>query len=110
MARPGVVGERAGAVPISTRLERRIRHDFPEPGSAPEIMRMLDELPDTAGYDAESFRSERLQAAVILLARGSTRRFREAVRLALTDWRDLLVAAELAHGDWPDRLRAELGP
>lgn len=38
------------------------------------------------------------------------RRFREAVELVLTDWRDLLVAAELAQADWPGRLGAELGP
>ncbi|QHY96241.1 hypothetical protein SSPS47_14080 [Streptomyces sp. S4.7] len=101
-------------MPISTRLGRRIRHDFPEPGSAPEIMRMLDELPDTAGYDAECFRSERPQAAMVPLAQESAesaRRFREAVQLALTaDWRGLPVAAEPAHDDRPDRLRAELGP
>jgi hypothetical protein len=102
--------ERAGAVPISVRLERRIRRDFPEPGSAPEIMRMLSELPVAAGHDAEHFASERLQAAIVVTARGSVQRFREAVRLALTDWRDLLVAAELADEGWPDRLRAELGP
>lgn len=96
-------------MPISVRLERRIRRDFPELGSAEAIMQMLDELPNTAGYDVECFASERLQAAVVLLAEGSIRRFHEAIRLALTDWRDLLVAAELAHESWPARLQAELG-
>ncbi|SNT58591.1 hypothetical protein [Actinacidiphila glaucinigra] len=102
--------ERVGAVQISTRVERRIRRDFPERGAAPEIMLMLDELPETADYDPEVFGSERLQAAIGLLARGSVHRFREAVRLARTDWRDLLVAAALAHEDWPEALDAELGP
>ncbi|MFE5599880.1 hypothetical protein ACFQ8O_11910 [Streptomyces coelicoflavus] len=97
-------------MPISGRLEERIRRDFPERGSAPEISRILDALPDTAGYDAAVFGSERLQAAIVLLAQGSIRQFREAIQLALTDWRDLLVAAELAQADWPDRLSAELGP
>ncbi|MGW6742515.1 hypothetical protein ACWGDX_17640 [Streptomyces sp. NPDC055025] len=96
-------------MPISVRLERRIRCDFPESGSAVEIMRMLDELPSRAGYDAEHFASERLQAAIVLLAEGSIRRFHEGIRRALTDWRDFLVAAELAHESWPDRLQAELG-
>ncbi|MFD6415319.1 hypothetical protein [Streptomyces sp. NPDC060194] len=27
---------------VSVRLERRIRHDFPDPGSADEVMRILD--------------------------------------------------------------------
>jgi hypothetical protein len=97
-------------VPISVRLERRIQRDFCEPGSAAEIIRMLDNLPDTVGYDAEHFASERVQAAIVLLARGSVSGFHEAVGLARTDWRDLLVAAELAVSDWPDRLQAELGP
>lgn len=100
--------ERTCAVPVSVRLERRIRRDFPEPGSAAEIMGMLDELPGTAGYDVEHFAGERLQAAIVLLAEGSIRRFHESVGLALTDWRDLLVAAELDHESWPDRLQAEL--
>ncbi|MFE4608872.1 hypothetical protein ACWFRQ_36010 [Streptomyces niveus] len=90
------------------RLERRIRRDFPGPGSAAEIMRMLDELPGTAGYDMEHFAGERLQAAIVLLAEGSIRRFHESVGLALTDWRDLLVAAELDDKTWPDRLQAQL--
>lgn len=72
-------------------------------------MRMLDELPDRAGYDTEHFAGERVQAAIVLISQGSIQRFREAIGLGLTDWRDLLVAAELAHEDWPDRLRAELG-
>ncbi|MFC9337397.1 hypothetical protein ACFT0G_03010 [Streptomyces sp. NPDC057020] len=97
-------------MPISMRLERRIQSDFPESGSAAEIKRMLDELPDAAGYDEEYFASERLQAAVVLLAEGSIRRFHEAIQLALRDWRDPLVAAELANESWPDRLQAELGP
>ncbi|MEV8360978.1 hypothetical protein [Streptomyces niveus] len=95
-------------MPVSVRLERRIRRDFPEPGSAAEIMRMLDELPGTAGYDTEHFAGERLQAAIVLLAQGSIRRFHESVRLALTDWRDLLVATELDNESWTDRLQAEL--
>lgn len=94
----------------SARLERRVRRDFPDPGSAPEILRILGELPDTAGYDPDRFCSERILAAVVLLAEGSIHRFREAVDLATTDWRDLLVEAGLAHADWPARLDDELGP
>lgn len=91
-----------------TRLQRRIRRDFPEPGSAPEIMRLLDDLPRRTGEEIHG--SERVQAAIILLARGSVQRFRDAVTLSTQDWRDLLVAADLAHNDWPDRLDWELGP
>ncbi|MFI6585188.1 hypothetical protein [Embleya sp. NPDC050493] len=93
-----------------TRLERRIRRDFPEPGSAPEVLRILDALPDAAGHDREVLRSERVRAAIVLLAEGDIGRFRRAVELAEVDWRDLLLDAELADADWPDRLDTELGP
>ncbi|SHN22832.1 hypothetical protein [Actinacidiphila paucisporea] len=94
----------------STRLERRIRRDFPEPGSAPEILRILNALPDAAGYANEELRSERIRAAIVLFARGDITKFRQAVELAKLDWRDVLVAGELADADWAIRLDAELGP
>lgn len=94
----------------STRLERRIRRDFPEPGSAPEILRILNALPDAVGYDREEFRSERIRAAIVLLAEGDIKKLRQAIELAKLDWRDVLVAGELADADWAVRLDAELGP
>ncbi|MBF9066846.1 hypothetical protein I2501_02180 [Streptacidiphilus sp. NEAU-YB345] len=97
-------------MPISTRLEGRIRRDFSELGSAAEVLRILDDLPDAAGYGAEMLGSERLQTAIVLLAQGTIRQLEAAVQLAKTDWRDVLVAAELADADWPARLDAELGP
>lgn len=84
---------------ISRRLVRRIQADFPEPGSAEEIARLVAEVHET----------ERVQAAVVLLARGDLARFRYAVALAGQDWRDLLMAAELAHADWPAELDTQLG-
>ena len=97
-------------MPEPNRLERRIQHDFPAPGSANGIITALDRLPDEAGYDPDHFRTERIRAAIVLLADGDLSRFREAVDLAKTDWRDLLMAAELAHADWPARLDEALGP
>jgi hypothetical protein len=93
-----------------TRLERRVHRDFPAPGAAPEILRVLDALPAAAGYDPEHYRGERLRAAIVPLTDGDLTRFRQAVGLAKADWRDVLVAAELADADWPLRLDAELGP
>ncbi|WP_233225584.1 hypothetical protein, partial [Amycolatopsis sp. CA-126428] len=65
-------------------------------------------LPRQTGTEIHG--SERVQAAIVLLARGSIRRFRDAVTLSTQDWRDVLVAADLAHDDWPARLDQELGP
>lgn len=95
------------------RLERRIRRDFPEPGSAQEILRTLSELatdPEIGEYDKSYYASERVQTAIILMADGKIHRFRQAVALAWKDWRDALVAGGLAHDDWPARLDEELGP
>lgn len=89
-------------------LHRRIRQDFPEAGSAEEILRLLADLPRRTGSAALG--SERVQAAIILLARGTFSRFRDAVTLATQDWRDVLVAADLAHDDWPAKLDRALGP
>jgi hypothetical protein len=87
-----------------SRLERRIRRDFPEPGSAHGVLQLLAGLPRTAGYD------ERVQAAIVLLADRDIGRLHRALDLAAKDWRDLLVAAGLADEDWPDKLDRELGP
>jgi hypothetical protein len=93
----------------SSRLERRIQRDFSEPGSASGVLELLAELPRRAGYDREILASERIQAAIVLLADGDLRRLRQALDLAAADWRDLLVAAGLANEDWPDKLNHELG-
>jgi hypothetical protein len=84
---------------LTRRLQRRIEHDFPTPGSALEAAKIV-----SAAHD-----SERIQPAVVLCGQGDLARLREARDLALLDWRDLLMNAGLAHEDWPDRLDAELG-
>jgi hypothetical protein len=58
----------------------------------------LSELQDT----------ERLQAAVVLVASGDESRLESALAMGRLDWRDLLVAAGLASGDWGARLDERL--
>jgi hypothetical protein len=89
-----------------SRLSRRVRRDFPEPGSADEVLRLLSGLVWFPDHPAHS---ERVQAAVVILARGNVGRLKANLSLATTDWRDVLVAAGLANEDWPSRLDAELG-
>ncbi|MCO1575879.1 hypothetical protein M8C13_08925 [Crossiella sp. SN42] len=90
-----------------TRLLRRIRRDFPAAGSAEEIHRQLAEL----RHDSDDMLgSERVQAAIVLLAAGDLARFRQAVTLSRTDWRDVLIAAGLANTDWATQLDQVLGP
>jgi hypothetical protein len=84
----------------TSRLLRRIRTDFPDTGSAEEIARLVSDAHD----------SERVQAAIVLRGRGDLARIRDAQALAIKDWRDVLVRAELADDDWREKLDARLGP
>jgi hypothetical protein len=89
--------------------ERRVRRYFAQPGSAEGVLRLLADLPQKAGYSQDILASERVQAAIVLAAGGNIARLRKMLDLAAVDWRDLLVAAELADGDWQQRLSIELG-
>lgn len=51
---------------------------------------------------------ERVQAALVLPANGNYRVFQELLQLARTDWRDLLMGANLADIDWPEMLSQHL--
>ncbi len=86
------------------RLERRVRADFG--ADADFVLSSLAALPDEL-YGKQV--PERIQCAVVLVAAGEAAAFADALRLARLDWRDLLVAAELASGDWPARLERLLG-
>jgi hypothetical protein len=84
---------------MTARLRRRIDFDFPSPGSSTEVARIVAETSD----------GERVQSAIVLCAAGDLERLRYAVRLAISDWREVLVSGGLADDDWPERLEAELG-
>ncbi len=85
---------------ISSRLRKRIRADFTEPGEATKAMRAVQRHTD----------DERIQAAIVLSAGGDLGRLHEAIELAEIDWRDVLVTGGLEHEDWESRLDKELGP
>ena len=52
---------------------------------------------------------ERIHASLVIRTRGDWRRFQGQLVLVNLDWRDALVAADLADADWPARLDAVLG-
>lgn len=81
---------------------RRVRRDF-DPKHADEALR---ELATTFGGGSGG---ERIQAAVVLAARGDLRRLKSIVRNSHRDYRDTLMGADeaLAHDDWPEVLRRE---
>ncbi len=102
------MGDGVAEEPISARLHKRIHRDFPDPGAAKGIVGALRALAAELERSQES--PERLLTAAVVIADGDVNRFRSAVRLARTDWRDLLVAGGLGHEDWPQGLDEELSP
>ena len=88
------------------RLIARIMRDFTLE-DASDVIGWLGGLPEEA-FGRQDL--ERVQAAPVLAASGDLRRFVTGVRLLRIDWRDVLVAADLAEGDWPERFDAELFP
>jgi hypothetical protein len=85
---------------VSRRLQRRVFIDFPQAGSAEEVISLL----------AGASEDERVQAAIVLAARGDLAEIEREVELAAVDWRDVLVNGGLAGAEWPSVLVSELGP
>jgi hypothetical protein len=87
-----------GTPPISEETERRIELLFGQ--GEREAVRAI--LRDECGHNlpfldrAGSMALERVRIAALKLSAGNFDRLRGAVRLAQTDWRDLLVAAGFA--------------
>jgi hypothetical protein len=122
LSRRRTVGSKADRISagfaVPTRLQRRVDHDFAAPGSSASVRKMLVALVvDLAGDNlrgpaAASWHAwgERVCTAVTVLAAGDVGRLRNAIESARTDWRDLLVAADLADDSWPAQLDRMLGP
>jgi hypothetical protein len=91
---------------VTPRVERYVRRHFEETDA--ELV--LDALREwRISYEAEP-PNERLIAAVVLVADGRLEGVDEGFRLAELDWRDLLVAADLANEDWRSVLSSLMGP
>lgn len=96
---------------LSPETERRIEVLFPESQRA-EVAELLlkhcgQKLPFLEKLD--EFQLERYRFAALKLSAGSIDRLREAIGLAKSDWRDLLIAAGFgepnAHKQWfPDKV------
>ena len=91
---------------LTKRIERHVRETFDE-SEADLVLEALAEW--RISYEPEP-PDERLIAAVVFMADGRLKGVDEAFKLAEQDWRDLLVAGDVAHDDWPEQLDARLGP
>jgi hypothetical protein len=90
------------------RLTERIRRDF-EPAHVGVVLEQLGGIPESLPL-GERQDPERVQAAVVIPARGDPDAFAELVGMARADWRDVLVGSGFAEDDWSVRLDEELGP
>jgi hypothetical protein len=89
--------------PITARLERRIRREFP--ADPVLVLEVLSELElEAAGQDRE-----RILAAIVFVAGGDVEALERAIEVAEADWRDVLVAAGLERDDWRQHLDEALG-
>ena len=92
---------------VTERIAARVRRDFGV--GADEILRRLESLQLPLIESQGPAGLERVQAAIVVLARGDAERFERDAKVAERDWRDVLVAAGLASFDWPGILDDELG-
>ena len=92
---------------VTARVAARVRRDFGP--AADEILRRLESLELPLIESQGPAGVERVQAAIVVLARGDAERFERDAKFAERDWRDVLVAAGLANFDWPGKLDDELG-
>ena len=89
---------------ISYRVTEHVRRNF----CAEDAQSLFSTI---AGLGDEVFGQQdpdRCALAVVLLVQRGVHP-RDAIQLAGTDWRDLLVAAGLANEDWRERVAAVLG-
>jgi len=91
---------------VTARIRNRIAQDFPAPGSADEVTRLVSGA-TCCGWGSSP---ERVQASILLWARGDVGRVRDAVATAKADYRDAVTLGGLAQADWEQKLDTELGP
>ena len=91
--------------PLSERVRRRIARDFKvaDHAQVERTLAALGSASDPVGG------SERMEAAVLIIAAGRTGELERAAREVAIDWRDVLMAADLGFDDWPARVDAFLG-
>jgi hypothetical protein len=82
---------------LTTRLRRHVELAFPR-SSVAAVLKDLEVWRYPYGEHAAP--SERVLAAVVLLAEGDPDGLGVGFRLAAVDWRDLLVTAGLENDDW----------
>lgn len=89
---------------LTSRVLHRLLADYGTLGAA--ATEIIARAVDHAGQPA----SERLAAALLFNSGGNLDQLTAQVQALAVDFRDVLVAADLADEDWPSRLADRLGP
>ncbi|MFD5652972.1 hypothetical protein [Streptomyces sp. NPDC127039] len=84
---------------ITSRIAAKLETQY-----GAEVSSVYSLLNEAEGRIFHEAAEEKITAAVVILADGSVDKLLDAIELMETDWRDLLIAAELAHAGWPSRL------
>jgi hypothetical protein len=84
---------------ITSRIAARLEGQYGAEASS--VFSLLEEAEGRVFHEAAA---EKITAAVVILADGSVDKLLGAIELMEADWRDLLIAADLARADWPSRL------
>ncbi|MFF3663281.1 hypothetical protein [Streptomyces olivochromogenes] len=80
---------------ITSRIAARLEEQYGTEASS--VSSLLEEVEVRVFHEAAE---EKITAAVVILADGSVDKLLGAIELMETDWRDLLIAADLARADW----------
>ena len=87
----------------TSEIVRKQAHRIFGTAQADDVIAALDSTDLSLGLMG----ADRVHLAILLLSRGDTQRFRDVLRQARQDWRDTLVAADLADDDWSSVLRQQ---
>ena len=104
--------DKVGCIPLSPGTRQRLEVLFPPAEWAGAARLLVEECGDNLPFQekATELSLERIRFAALKLSGGDLPRLRQAIQLAKTDWRDLLVAAEFgndvrAHETWFPKMK-----
>jgi hypothetical protein len=91
---------------VGERVAERVRRDFPDPEVAAAVTGLLEDWGN--GWAAKEV--DRVQAAIVLSSAGDVDKLLALVCVAHEDYRDALMAAGFATGDWRGRMELAFRP
>ncbi|WP_030259805.1 hypothetical protein [Streptomyces violens] len=94
-------------MPLSARIVRHIRKEFPEDQSE-TVAQLLEEVIEPITEGNVMFQ-ERVAAAAVICSQGDLDEFFAVLEEVRADWRDVLVAAGLADAQWKQLINEKFG-